>query len=189
MMEAEATESTVDVKRLVASLVLLVSGIVTALKSRGVWVELAFVDFRVSSDWYGKVVFVVGIILAFTSLVSFFDSIEGKFTAWLKIAATLAGVVGLIIAVSVGFRVRQIASDVASRSRAPERWFEGTILESLGRLASNVSESVSSVAQPKLASDWKTTLAALAVGTIAAAVIAPWREARMTSEPEENASE
>lgn len=184
-METIDETRSIDFRRLVLGALLTVTGVLTSWKSRGIWVKISFVDYRVSSEWYGRTVLVIGIVFVLTGILSFLDGSIPRFRFWVYAFTSFFGLVGLLIISIVGFRVRQIASDIGFRARAPERWFDGTILEGLGKLIARGSESISSVAQPRLASDWKVTLVALLLGTVASLLLTPWDEVRGKTEIEE----
>ena len=159
----------------------ILAGSIAALLARSVWIEVAILDYRGTDDWYGKTIFIIGLFLIATAIFRLVKQISSALLTWLQITGLLAGIAGITITTIVGLRVNQIASDISTKARAPERWFEGTILESLGEVLANLSESVSGVIQPKLTNGWKLTLVSLVVATIAVAIQIPWRDFRSIS--------
>lgn len=180
MDEIEASPET-DYRRIGLTGIQILAGSITALLARSVWIEVAILDYRGTDDWYGKTILVIGIFLILTAIFELVKQINSTVLKWLQITGLLAGIAGITITSIVGLRVNQIASDISTKARAPERWFEGTILESLGKVLANLSESVSGVIQPKLTNSWKLTLVSLVVATITVAVQIPWGDFRSNS--------
>lgn len=164
----------------------ILAGLVTVLQSRSVWIEVSILDYRGTDDWYGKTVFIIGVFLISSASLGLLKQISSMVLKWIQLSALIAGFVGIVITSIVGLRVNQIAEDIGTKARAPERWFEGTILEGLGKVLANLSESISGVIQPKLTNSWKLSLVALVVATIAVVIQIPWSEFRSTSNEDED---
>jgi hypothetical protein len=188
-VDEELDPSSVDVRRIFLIILAFVSGVVAAFASRTTWVEVTFVNYRVIDDWYGQAIFFSGIGLALSALIPLAEVLDMSIRKWAQLLGVAIGLFGFIASLVVGIRVRQIASDIASRSRAPERWLEGTILEGLGKLLANASESIASVAEPQLTSNWKITTAALGVGAIALGFLVPWRGFNLPFSPAEQSED
>lgn len=185
MDDIELSQDT-DYRRLGFIALQLLAGLIAALQSRSVWIEVSILDYRGTDDWYGKTVFVIGVFFILTATLGFLKQISSIVLKWIQVSSLIAGIVGIAITSIVGLRVNQIAEDFGAKARAPERWFEGTILEGLGKVLANLSESISGVIQPKLTTSWKLSLVALVVATIAVAIQIPWSEFRSTLNEDED---
>jgi len=185
MDNVEESQDT-DYRRLGFIALQILAGLIAVLQSRSVWIEVSILDYRGTDDWYGKTVFVIGVFLVFTATVGLLKHISSMVLKWIQVSSLIAGIVGIAITSIVGLRVNQIAEDIGAKARAPERWFEGTILEGLGKVLANLSESISGVIQPKLTTSWKLSLVALVVATIAVAIQIPWSEFKSTPNEDED---
>lgn len=149
----------------------IVLGLSIALLSRTTWVEVAWVDYRGTDDWYGRVVMLAGILIAAVGAIGLTDRLSGTNARLTSLLGLSASISSLIITIVVGFRTRQIAADIKSKARAPERWFEDTLLEGVGRVLANLGESISENIQPSLSRTWQFLLVAAIVATIASALV------------------
>lgn len=155
----------------------IVLGILIALLSRTTWVEVAWVDYRGTDNWYGRVVMLAGILTATIGAVGLTNRLSGAAAMWSSLLSLIFSTCVIVITVLVGLRTRQIAADIKSKARAPERWFEDTLLEGVGRALANIGESVSDSVQPGLSTSWRFLLVAAIIATLvsAAASWSLWR--------------
>ena len=155
----------------------IVLGIMIALLSRTTWVEVAWVDYRGTDDWYGRVVILAGILTAAIGAVGLTNRLSGAAAIWSSLLGLVFSSYAVVITALVGLRTRQIAADIKSKARAPERWFEDTLLEGVGRAIANIGESVSDAIQPSLSSTWRFLLfvAIIAALVSASASWSLWR--------------
>ncbi len=164
--------------RQVFSIALIPIGLLIIRSSRQTWIEVAVLDYKGTDDWYGKFTLATGVVLILVGMSNFFPPLSinlKKITNWIGIAFSLISIVILVV---IAIRVDQIGDDLARKARAPERFFEGTILEGLGRILANVSETISSLGRPKVASGWRSTTI-LTVGALVASLLATdWSRSR-----------
>lgn len=143
--------------RQVFSVALIPIGLLIIRSSRQTWIEVAVLDYKGTDDWYGKFTLAAGVALIVVGILNFIPSFPNSLkniASWIGIAFSLISIIVLIV---IAIRVDQIGDDLARKARAPERFFEGTILEGLGRILANVSETISSLGRPKVASGWRST--------------------------------
>lgn len=147
----------------------IVLGILIALLSRTTWVEVAWVNYRGTDDWYGRVVMLAGILTAAIGVAGLTNRLSGATAMWSSLLGLIFSTCAVVITVLVGLRTRQIAADIKSKARAPERWFEDTLLEGVGRAFANIGESVSDTIQPNLSTSWRFLLVAAVIATLVSA--------------------
>lgn len=147
----------------------IVLGVLIALLSRTTWVEVAWVNYRGTDDWYGRVVILAGILTAAIGVAGLTNRLSGATAIWSSLLGLIFSTCAVVITVLVGLRTRQIAADIKSKARAPERWFEDTLLEGVGRAFANIGESVSDTIQPNLSTTWRFLLVAAVIATLVSA--------------------
>jgi len=175
--------------RQVFSVALIPIGLLIIRSSRQTWIEVAVLDYKGTDDWYGKFTLAAGAALIVVGILniipSFPDSLK-NIANWIGIAFSLISIVVLII---IAIRVDQIGDDLARKARAPERFFEGTILEGLGRILANVSETISSLARPKVGSGWRSTTFFTVCALVSSLLANDWSRHTDDDESSENLSE
>jgi len=137
-----------------------VLGLTVALNARGVWIEVAFVDFRGFDEWYGKLVFACGLLIMLTAVFGVLPQVSNLYQIASLVISLASSFASLTVMAIVGLRVNQISGDISNRARSPERWFEGTILEGFGKILADAAESISESVQPSLTSVWRWILVA-----------------------------
>lgn len=169
-MSVSDSSGTIDVWKISAAVVQLTLGVVVTLNARGVWVEVAFVDFRGFDEWYGKLVFACGLIMTFTAILSALSQMPSSYRIFTQLISFTSSFVAMAVAAIVGLRVNQISGDISDRARSPERWFDGTILEGFGKILADAAESISENVQPSLTSVWRWMLIASIISALVNAV-------------------
>lgn len=162
----------------------IVLGLSIALLSRTTWVEVAWVDYRGTDDWYGRVILVAGVLIAAIGVIGLTDRLSGTKAMLSSFFGLIASICSVVITFVVGIRTRQIAADIRTKARAPERWFEDTLLEGVGRILANISESISEPVQPSLSRAWQFLLAAAFAVTLASTLVSwsLWRGSQHESD-------
>lgn len=168
----------------VFSIALIPIGLFTIRSSRQTWIEVAVLDYKGTDDWYGKFTLAAGVVLVLVGISSFVPALSKSFkniANWIGVAFSLISVVILAI---IAIKIDQIGDELARKARAPERLFEGTILESLGRILANVSETISSLGRPKVASGWRSTTILTACALVSGLLANDW--SRNTDDDDES---
>jgi len=170
--------------RQVFSAALIPIGLLIIRSSRQTWIEVAVLDYKGTDDWYGKFTLAAGVALIVVGILTFIPSFPNSLkniASWIGVAFSLISIVVLIV---IAIRVDQIGDDLARKARAPERFFEGTILEGLGRILANVSETISSLGRPKVASGWRSTTILTACALVSGLLAHDW--SRNTDDDDES---
>ena len=179
--------SDLDYRR-IFSFLLIPIGLLLLRSSRQTWIEIAILNYKGTDDWYGKFTFATGILIIFVGIFSLIPTVQPRIKKvgnWISITFLFAS---LIILGFIALRVDQIGDDIARKARAPERLFEDTILEGLGRVIANISESISNLGKPKVSSGWRDTTI-LTIGALIFGLLANDWSRTTSDEPVENAEE
>ena len=170
----------------VFSALLIPIGLLIIRSSRQTWIEVAVLDYKGTDDWYGKFTLAAGVVLLLVGVSGFIPALSTSLkniVNWIGIAFSL---VSMIILVIIAIKVDQIGDELARKARAPERFFEGTILEGLGRILANVTETISSLGRPKVASGWRSTTILTACALVSSLLAHDWSRNTDDDEPSEN---
>jgi hypothetical protein len=167
-----------DYLRLLTNASSLVLGLVITILSRSVWIEVAWIEYRGTDDWYGWVVMASGFVIAASGTVRIFDHFKFWREPWTAVVAALSSLIPIAVASAVGLRTQQISSEIQKTARSPERWFEGTILEGLGNLLADVADSLSDPFEPRMTDEWRWLLALGLVSLILNLFQMPWSQLR-----------
>lgn len=168
------------------SALLIPIGLLIIRSSRQTWIEVAVLDYKGTDDWYGKFTLAAGVVLILVGISSFIPALSTSLkniVNWIGIAFSL---VSMIILVIIAIKVDQIGDELARKARAPERFFEGTILEGLGRILASVSETISSLGRPKVASGWRSTTILTACALVSSLLAHDWSRNTDDDEPSAN---
>ena len=173
----------------VFSVALIPIGLLTIRSSRQTWIEVAVLDYKGTDDWYGKFTLAAGVVLVLVGICSFIPALSislKNIANWVGIAFSL---ISLVILIIIAIKIEQIGDELARKARAPERLFEGTILEGLGRILANVSETISSLGRPKVASGWRSTTILTACALVSGLFANDWSRNTDDEEQSENLME
>ena len=173
----------------VFSVALIPIGLLTIRSSRQTWIEVAVLDYKGTDDWYGKFTLAAGVVLVLVGICSFIPALSislKNIANWVGIAFSL---ISLVILIIIAIKIEQIGDELARKARAPERLFEGTILEGLGRILANVSETISSLGRPKVASGWRSTTILTACALVSGLLAHDWSRNTDDEEQSENLME
>lgn len=154
-----------NVKSLIALMAVPV-GYTLARSSRSTWIEVAFVDFHGTRDWYGLLTMTAGIsliVFGIVSILPFLNTFVKEITRWITTALTASALI-VLIAIKIG--LNQASNNLIYRAQAPSRFFEGTLLQNFGNVLGNISTTIASLGEPKLASGWKMCLTTSIVGLL-----------------------
>jgi Co/Zn/Cd efflux system component len=165
-MSVSDSSGNIDFWKIAAAVAQLVLGVVVTLNSRGVWVEVAFVDIRGFDEWYGKLVFGCGLVMILAAILSALSQMPSSYRIITQIISFTSSLAAVTVVGIFGLRVNQISADISDRARSPERWLEGTILEGFGKILADAAESISENLQPSLTSVWRWILIASIISAL-----------------------
>ena len=141
----------------VALLLLAPTGLLIIRSSGQTWIELSVFDFKGTAEWYGKVTLVSGIIITLLGSISAFPSASSRLKNFLSWAGIMSSLISVLILIAISIKLEQISQEIERKARSPERFFDGTFLEGLGKALADISAEISVVIKPQLASGWRNT--------------------------------